>query len=238
MWPSVMQTLPTFLGEEGWEPIMYPDSKGIITTGLGHVVGDGLHWDSSKAEALSCGFTRKDKGQPATEQDIFHDWKLIQDNPTWSKVFTGSKENHNNKPLWDQTIVQLSDESIRNLIVRDARRFETAAKATEWYSTFDEWPADAQLGLIAICWACGVPTPANRWFKFPPACKERNWKDMADNCTGRDITEKRNRITQQAFQNAANMMANNAKGWHEQISIVLWPTALLEAITVKAGEAD
>jgi hypothetical protein len=239
MWPSVMQTLPTFLGEEGWIPILYPDSKGIITTGLGHVVGDGRNWDGSTADALSCGFTRKDTGQPATKEEIFQDWKLIQDNPGWSKVFTGSKEHHHNRPLWDQTIVELSDQAIRALIERDARRFEDGVKRNpEWYSTFDEWPADAQLGLIAICWACGIPTPANHWIKFPAACKERNWKEMAANCTGKDITEKRNRITQQAFENAANMMANNAKGWHEQISIVLWPTVLLEAITVTAGEGD
>jgi hypothetical protein len=238
MWPSVMQTLPTFLGEEGWIPILYPDSKGIITTGLGHVVGDGRDWNKSKTDALSCGFTRKDTGQPAKEEEIFHDWKLIQDNPGWSQVFTGSKKNHNNKPLWDQTTAELSDDAIRQLIGRDAKGFETNAKRTEWYSTFDTWPADAQLGLIAICWACGVPSPANRWIKFPAACKALDWKGMAENCTGTDITANRNRITQQAFRNAANMMANNAKGWQEEISIVLWPTALLEAVTVRAGDQD
>jgi hypothetical protein len=69
-----------------------------------------------------------------------------------------------------------------DLELNDANRlqlFDDKSSAKErqlrgQFTDFDWWPADAQLGLMAMAWGLGAGFPS-RWSKFSAACKKKDF---------------------------------------------------------------
>jgi hypothetical protein len=75
------------------------------------------------------------------------------------------------------TTLRLTQASADALL--DARASEFAAyMQAHYFADFEDWPADAQMALMLIAWACGPGFPGI--FKnFTAFAKKRDWKDAA-----------------------------------------------------------
>ena len=72
------------------------------------------------------------------------------------------------------------------------------------FASFQDWPADAQLGLLSMAWAMG---PAFKFPNFQAACARQDFQAAADQCHMADGNNPglrpRNAANRQLFLSAA-----------------------------------
>src|SRR6185503_10062976 len=73
------------------------------------------------------------------------------------------------------------------------------------FPAWEEWPADAQLGVLSLAWAVGAGF-APKWPKFTAACLASDWAGARENCTLREEKNPgvipRNQANRRLFANA------------------------------------
>ncbi len=153
---------------EGELPFMYLDIKGLVTIGVGNLI-------DSVAQAQQLPFFFKDEPDHlASPSEIAEDWQRVKDRQDLrlqgGMVFENVAQ------------MRISEETINQLVLQTVTSYETTLKAnTPEFADFDDWPADAQLGLLSMGWAMGPGfATAGRWPSFRAACASQDWDQAAE----------------------------------------------------------
>jgi len=146
---SVEQNYTDFTTKfEGKLPFMYLDVKGLVTTGIGNLI-------DPVDSALSLPWVHPD-GSPASQAEIRAAWNAVKARQDMKLRGGGA--------FGSVTNLRLTDDGIRQLVNGKLRANEAILKKR--FPTYDNWPADAQLGLLSMAWAMG---PNFRYPKFEAA---------------------------------------------------------------------
>jgi len=146
---AVLDAFPGFTTPlEGRIPYMYPDTYGYITTGVGNLIDTTPHSNAVTHTALSLPWVHKSDGQPATADEIAADWQAVSDNADlYHSGGAGAFASLTQLRLTDDAI----DTLVRNKLASNWQQ------AVSVYPDAENWPADAQLALMSMMWAMGMP---------------------------------------------------------------------------------
>ena len=176
---------------EGLASWMYLDIRGLVTTGMGNLI-DPL----SAALALTW---RHEDGTPATQDVVTTEWTSIKGNAALARQGAQAAR--------EIATLHLADEDIDALIQQRLDADEAIVKNDSAFARFDDWPADAQLGLMSMAWAMGAsfgPTFPH----FSQACAARDFATAAAECemdaSANPAFARRNAANRQAFLLAAS----------------------------------
>lgn len=172
---------------------MYLDVKGLVTSGIGNLL-------DPVALALSLPWKHTD-GTPATQEEIYAEWGYVKSRKDMAKMGGGA--------FAKITKLRLSDADIATLVINKAREMEAYLQAH--YPTYNQWPADAQLGLLSMAWAMG---PAFHFPRFQAAVNRAvpDFNAASQQCLIYDPGNPiggRNGANQLLFKNAATVLAHN-----------------------------
>jgi hypothetical protein len=175
---------------EGLTDWMYLDVKGLVTTGMGNLI--------DPVEA-ALGLTWRTADQTITTPDVVqNEWNQIKSD--LRLVHLGAQAARRVATL------HLSDADIEALILDKLDHDEAILKANPAFADFDDWPADAQLGLLSMGWAMG-PGFGPRFPHFSCACAAGDFATAAQDCAistaGNPGVAARNAANRQAFLFAA-----------------------------------
>jgi hypothetical protein len=208
---------------EGEVAFMYLDTKGLVTVGIGNLIDPvGL------AMGLPFQFKAVNRanapaGRAATRAEIDAEWRALKHHQDRQQLITGGH--------------RLCD-AVTNLELGEANRmqlFEDKTAANERqlraaFNDFDWWPADAQLGLMAMAWGLGAGFPA-RWPRFSAACQRKDFDAAAADSKISTWRSERNDASLRLFTNAARVVANpDSYG----VTNLYYPRVLLDAVTITA----
>ena len=213
---------------EGLVDYMYADVKGLVTIGFGNLI-DPLD------VALSLPFAKKADGTPATRDEITAEWTLIKDKD--NKLHLRTKGHRACKPL---TKLMLTRDAIDELCAKRLRNNEAILKKVSAFASFDDWPADAQLGLHSMAWAMGPAfAQQGRWPGFRKPCAAADFDTAAEECKMSEVGNPglipRNRANVHLFKNAAAVLAGEADGFYVR-DILYFPMVLLKPMVIVGDE--
>jgi len=202
---------------------MYLDTKGLVTVGIGNLIDP-----VSLARPLPFQFKAVNKikataGRPATRAEIEAEWNFIKNHKDRAQFIS-----RGHRLCAPETDLELSEANRLQL-------FESKSAANErqlrgFFTDFDFWPADAQLGLTAMAWGLGAGFPA-RWPTFSAACRRKDFDAAAGDSRIKTWRAERNDASLRLFGNAARVLAN--PDFYE-VTTLYYPRVLLDAITVTA----
>jgi hypothetical protein len=189
----------TLEGDVTW---MYLDVKGLVTTGRGNLI-------DSVGEALGLDWQYRDRpGSLASDPDVTKEWNRIKNSPE-SKALQGHGGGH----YKSVTTLDVTSESLDYLFDGMLASNETTLKnlrhlSNQPYADFEDWPADAQLGLLSMAWAMGPSfSKGHSWHGFVQAVVDRNWQQAAKESHISEANNapiwKRNVANEILFRNAA-----------------------------------
>ena len=181
---------------EGRVEYMYLDRKALVSVGVGNLVDfsqdPGVGDPAAPAKELP--FVHKVGGASATVDEIAAEWQLLKDDPSLAEAGHLACE-----PL---THLMLTEADIDALVSGKLSQFESVLRQTPAFADLDNWPADAQLGLLAMAWALG-PAFGPRWPKFSAACAAQDWRGAAAEAFSSDFAPRRHEVHLKLFENAA-----------------------------------
>jgi hypothetical protein len=205
---------------EGILDFMYLDVKGLVTTGMGNLIDS-----PTQAQQLPF-FFRDDSSHFATADEIAEDWQRVKDRQDLRLRGGGV--------FRDVALLRIDRPTIDALVDRTLDSAENTLKTgTPEFADFDNWPADAQLGLLSMAWAMGAAfAQAGRFPNFRAACAAQDFDRAAQeshmNETGNPGLAPRNRANMILFTNAARVMDGSAPD--PQLEILQFPQILTEGI--------
>jgi GH24 family phage-related lysozyme (muramidase) len=165
MYDSVKQIFPSFSKKfEGYVHYMYLDIKGLVTIGIGNLI-DPI------GAALVLPFVHAD-GSPASSAEISAEWQRLKAHTELAHQGFRAAQQY--------CTLRLTDDGIDDL-VRSKLALNEHYLIAHHFSDFENWPADAQLGVLSMAWALGAGFPAT-WPHFKAACQAQTWADAAANC--------------------------------------------------------
>jgi hypothetical protein len=152
---------------EGRVPGMYCDILGLITCAVGNLIDTrGSGYPAALVEAIN--WTLAD-GSPAPIAQVRADWNLLK---SQSERFA--------KLHWKYALAatkcRLTDGEI-DRIVKERLAINEAAMR-EVLPGWDDFPADAQLAVMSMCWAVGTGWPA-KFTRFAALVKAQDWERAA-----------------------------------------------------------
>ena len=122
---------------EGCCPYLYLDVKGLVTTAVGNLV-------DTPSQAIALPFKRKD-GTAAGPSEIVGEWLRVKS--FQAMRFQGGYA------YAKMTTLRLTNEGVAGIVERqlDANEKHLTKRFPDW----NTWPADAQLAIHSLSWACG-----------------------------------------------------------------------------------
>jgi hypothetical protein len=169
-------------GGEGDVGCMYLDNRGLVTTGRGNLLPDAA--SANRIGNVSLNWQRIDNGAAASRTDVAAEWTRVGSADTKRQipnytVMGGGNFIAEAKRLGIVTL-KLTDASLDSLFKEALAQFERIVKSTPGLGDFDKipggFPADAQLGILAVVWAKGsLVGPLSE------ACRARQWGQIASN---------------------------------------------------------
>ncbi len=178
---------------EGGVPYFYQDVKALVSVGVG-ILCDPIQL------ALNLPFVKPD-GLMANRNEIAAEWLRIKNLPPDAKGRTAAQLGHlYAKP---HAKLRLSAEGLRSTLLGKLHQNDVYLRGR--FPDFEAWPADAQLAVHSLSWACG---PAFRFPKCEAALRARDWLTAAVECfmpEERTISglRPRNRVNALLFRNAS-----------------------------------
>lgn len=184
---QVREYFPNFTDRyEGRIAFMYLDVLGLVTTGRGNLI-DPMTF------ALSLPWRRKDSSL-ADQPTIIAEWTRIKSLQSMKQRGGWAYGAYATLHLDDQAVNDLTFSKLDQLWGQLLRR----------WPLLEQWPADAQLGLLSMAWAMGSE------FKFPhfeAYADVQNWAGCAQECTistvGNPGVAPRNTANRILFTNAS-----------------------------------
>lgn len=175
---------------EGSLRFMYLDVKGLVTTGIGNLI-------DSVDEAMALPFCHPD-GTPAARSEIAIEWRAVKARQDW-KLRGGGV-------FGTITRLRLTPAGVESLVLSKLDLNDRLLEKR--FPDLPDWPADAQLALHSLAWACGT---AFRFPKLEAALKARDWAKAAVECrmneAGNPGLKPRNVANKLLFENAAKVSA-------------------------------
>jgi hypothetical protein len=146
---------------EGRVHFMYLDVKGLVSTGVGNLIDATAApltapTDGERSSSLQMAGQLEwliSDGSVATPEQVAAEWDLVKSRMDMAPNGGGS--------FAAITSLHLTDEEVDRFVLQKVDQFASALQARAEFSEFEDWPADAQLGLLSMAWGMG---PA---FKFP-----------------------------------------------------------------------
>ncbi len=180
---------------EGAVPWFYQDVKGLVSIGVG-VLCDPIEL------TLGLPMLHLD-GSPASRLAIVTEWQIIKALPPNAQGQTAAQLGHTY--AHPHTKLRLPAEGLRSTLERKLDANDAILR--HHYPEFEEWPADAQMGLHSLAWACGPNLPPG-WPKLTAALRERDFRTAATECfMPEEATisglRPRNKANARLFRNAA-----------------------------------
>lgn len=223
---------------------MYLDIKGLVTIGVGNLIdvekaGDTKSLKKVLEELIKLPFVYKSgldvkkPGQKASATDIEAEWKLVKEKQELAK--------QGHTVFAKYTKLKLEQKSINDLAMIKADAMEREIKTDPSFMNFDQWPADAQLGLLSMAWTLGASKIRLVWPNFKAACRKQDFDDMAKRCHINDVgnpgVAPRNDANRHLFKNAAAILVNEGNNLAENINqrmTLYYPHMLLKKIVIRA----
>jgi hypothetical protein len=173
---------------EGRTDWLYCDVLGLVTTAYGVLVDP-----VPLAEALPWRWPVD--GRQATRAEIRTEWQRVKDRQDLRLKGGGAYRGVSALRLSPADVEATTLRKLGGMVERLRHRF------TEW----DAWPADAQLAVLSLSWACG---PAFAYPKLAAHLKAQDWRAAATECDIRPdhgTIKERNRRQRQCLENAARV---------------------------------
>ena len=223
---------------------MYLDIKGLVTIGVGNLIDVEMANDTKNLkkvmdDLIKLPFVYKpapritNAGQNASAAEIEAEWKLVKEKQEHAK------RGHTAFAIF--TKLKLEEKTINDLAIKKAEAMERELKTDPSFMNFDQWPADAQLGLLSMAWALGASKIRLGWPNFKAACLKQDFDDMAKRChindAGNPGVAPRNDANRHLFKNAAAILANEGSNLAENINqrmTLYYPHMLLKKIVIRA----
>jgi hypothetical protein len=136
---------------------MYLDVFGLVTTAVGNLI-------NSPRAATWLPWYRPD-GEQASLGEIETEWRHVK----------ALQKARGPAYYYEHTKLRLSDTAIDALVARRLAR--NVAQMRETFPDWGDWPADAQLATLSLCWAVGASLI--KWPKFRAACLASDWEAAA-----------------------------------------------------------
>jgi hypothetical protein len=149
---------------EGSVATMYLDVKGLVTVAIGNLI-DPI------GAALDMPFLRQD-GSPASRTEIGAEWRRMKTTPSLARSgWTAAAK---------LATLHLSEEGIQSVVRAKLAQMERyLIDMPGRFPDFESYPADAQLCLLSMSWACG---PAFRFPKFEACIRARDFVGAIEHC--------------------------------------------------------
>ena len=187
---------------EGRLHFMYLDIKGLVTTGLGNLI-------DSPADAGQLAWQHAD-GTPASAEEIDAEWERVKGRtdlaPKGGGAFAAGAQ------------LFLTDDEIDRMVSGKLDQMQSVLKGRPPFADFDDFPADAQLGLLSMSWGMG---PMFNFPKFQGFVAAGDWTSAATECRFQpDIgtITIRNDRDQLLFRNAAAVIDQGLDP-----DVLVWP---------------
>lgn len=172
---------------EGRLPFMYLDVLGFVTTGVGNLI------DPLRA-AIYLPWMRAD-GTPAGPAQISQAWRTVKAQQQWKDM--------GGMAFASLTSIRLTEQAIDDLVHQKLMGIEANLKLR--FPSWDEFPADAQMGIISMAWAMGE---GFHFPKFQAAAESMDWSTASEECkiseTGNPGVKPRNIANKALFLSAAS----------------------------------
>jgi hypothetical protein len=198
---------------EGTVEYMYVDKLGLVTIGIGNLIDGTGRQGNPASPALALPFRYKSNKQLASQADIRAEWNLIK--TTKGLPIKGHLAC---KPL---TKLFLDAAGLDALFSKRLQDDETELKKEIEFQDYDDWPADAQLGLHSMAWAMGSKfRTVHHYNNFAAACQNKKFDEAAKHCSmgskvqNDESLRRRNQANERLFRNAAAVLVGEAKGTH------------------------
>jgi hypothetical protein len=195
MHAGVVEKLMQVLGSKNFERTiheMYVDKLGLVTVGIGFLL-------KTAGDAKKLAFTNKKTLKRASAAEIEAEWKRTN--------ALGSGANR----IVPNPTLEISNMEIEREFRKRANQFEhilkTRAPCCIYFGKLDDWPADAQLGLLAMSWS--GPYKIASFVNFRKACKSMEFDKAAKESHMR-VREQYNRFFATCFKNASDVMKTGA----------------------------
>lgn len=174
---------------EGVVDFLYLDVKGLVTTAMGNLVDPMIY-------ALPLPFVRPD-GWLARRDEIIAAWNAVKARQDLAL--------HGGMAFRNVTTLRLTKEGIAFVVGGKLDENDRYLR-TRFGPDYDDWPADAQLAVHSMSWACG---PAFRFPQLEAALRVRDFVTAAAECTihpEQGTIVERNRRQRLLFMNAARVL--------------------------------
>lgn len=211
---------------------MLRDSAGRVATGFGidfdtddpsnsadraRAAREGIPKAQALEWRLKTGQKRYPPGSIVDAKLIANEWNLTNSllpNQVWTYY-----EPH--------AALELTDAALEKEVFRRLRSNEAVLKSSRYFSDFEQWPADAQLGLLSMAWS-GPGVILNQFPRFCAFCKDKKFSEAAKECRlGPEVgsIKKRNDANQRLFRNAAAVLEGEKDMLFDR-STLYYPTIL------------
>lgn len=191
---GVADYLELFEGKVHW---MYPDSLGLVSTGIGTLL------DPFDKFWKGLPFYDKSSQKAATRDEIKAEFDKVK---AASKDLARIKDyTKRMKALEDLTQLRITDQNIYLRKQQDVGDRDTYITGLFGRKEYDKWPADAQLAVISVTYGAGSLINHPR---LQAACREKDWwgarlqGSLSNKAQGEAGYTKRNAGTKILFQNA------------------------------------
>jgi hypothetical protein len=195
MHPGVVEKLMQVFGSNNFErtiPEMYVDRLGLVTVGIGFLL-------KTATDAKKLCFTNKKTLKAASAAEIESEWKRA------NALGPGA-----NRIVPNPALV-LSASEIEKEFKKRAKEFESILKTkvpcSVYFGKLDKWPADAQLGLLAMAWS--GPYKIASFVNFRAACKAMEFATAATE-SHMKVRDQYNIFFAACFKNASDVLKTGA----------------------------
>ncbi len=217
MYPSVLEAFIPFSKDlEGETKFMYLDNRRLVTTGMGNLIDDAdSTLTSAPASALNLPWIHPSTGQMATQDEINSAWLAVKNDDTLNPLNGGGQYAR-------LTDLRLTQAGYDQLITSTRDRFIKVLE--QYFPTMGTWPADAQLGVLAMAWGLG-PAFSPHYPAFTRAVNGMvpNFLIAANESDWTNINANRDRAQKMLFRNAAAVMNSP----DADLSVLVWPNSQL-----------
>jgi hypothetical protein len=206
---------------EGEVSFMYLDTKGLVTIGIGNLIDPVGAALTLPFEFKAQNLHHAPAGRPATEAEIDAEWNFLKNHAKRAAFIHGG-----HRVIEPYTSLELSAANRQQLF--ENKSADNQRKLRRAFVQFDQWPADAQLGLMAMAWGLGPAFPPH-WPNFSRACRKPDFDAAAHDSHISTWRLERNAASRRLFGNAARVVKNPDA---YAPATLYYPTVLLDTITV------
>jgi GH24 family phage-related lysozyme (muramidase) len=185
---------------EGEQRSMYVDTRGFVTTGIGHLL-------KGVDQALKLPWYRAGTGKPATPAEVKAAFERLRQ--AWTDL---KRDNPNANGLSAAKCGKLSDlilpEGLPVKLARNRLDTEFLEGLRRIFPGFDRFPMPAQRALVDMAYNLGVGKLESKFPALLAACCDGDFATAAAESHRSSSRKERNDVTHDLFMQAAQLQAS------------------------------